>query len=159
VYKYANSATYYGHTRTSLRRIALGSSPSYLLRAQRVGAQVSEIAVRRATLARVCGRSGFWERIRDVHVLLALSARPTPIWFFVVGAVRETTTGILKIPLPVPTPTPATGAAPARPQRRCPRTPPGAPPPPPRAPPPPPRPPLPSDDVAAHVVEVYIFLN
>jgi hypothetical protein len=27
--------------------------------------QASEIIVRKATLARVCGRSGFWERTRD----------------------------------------------------------------------------------------------
>jgi hypothetical protein len=51
------------------------------------GEQASEIAVRRATLAWVCGRSGFWGVYSR---LLAPFARPTLIRFFVVGAVRGT---------------------------------------------------------------------
>jgi hypothetical protein len=53
----------------------------------RVGEQVSEIAFRRATLARVCGRSSFWGAYSR---LLAPSARPMLIRFFVVGAVCGT---------------------------------------------------------------------
>jgi hypothetical protein len=49
----------------SLRRIALSLLLSHLLRNRRVGEEASEITVRRATLARVCGRSGFWEHTRD----------------------------------------------------------------------------------------------
>jgi hypothetical protein len=52
-----------------------------------VGEQTSEIAVHRATLARVCGRLGFWGAYSR---LLALSARPALIKFFVVDAVRGT---------------------------------------------------------------------
>jgi hypothetical protein len=52
-----------------------------------VGEQASEIAVRRATLAPVFERSGFWGAYSR---LLAPSARPTLIWFFVVGTVRGT---------------------------------------------------------------------
>jgi hypothetical protein len=54
---------------------------------ERVGEQASEIAVHRATLARVCGRSGFWGAYSR---LLASSARPMLIQFFVVGVVRVT---------------------------------------------------------------------
>jgi hypothetical protein len=48
--------------------------------------QASEIVVRRATLARVCGQSGF---LGAYSRLLASSARPTQIRFLVVGAVRR----------------------------------------------------------------------
>jgi hypothetical protein len=50
-----------------------------------VGEPASEITVRIATLARVCGRSGFWGAYSR---LLASSARPALIRFLVVGAVR-----------------------------------------------------------------------
>jgi hypothetical protein len=49
-----------------------------------VGEQASEITVRRATLARVCGRSGFWGAYSR---LLASSTRPAMIKFLVAGAV------------------------------------------------------------------------
>jgi hypothetical protein len=49
--------------------------------------QASEIAVHRATLARVCGRSGFWGAYSR---LLASSARPTLIRFLIAGTVRGT---------------------------------------------------------------------
>jgi hypothetical protein len=45
-----------------------------------VGEQTSEIAVRKPTLARVCGRSGFWGVSSR---LLASSDQPTLIQFFV----------------------------------------------------------------------------
>jgi hypothetical protein len=53
-----------------------------------MGEQVSEIAVRRETLARVCGRSGFWGAYSR---LLASFARPVLIKFLVADAVRGTT--------------------------------------------------------------------
>jgi hypothetical protein len=49
-----------------------------------VGEQSSEIAVRRATLVRVCGRSGFWGAYSRP---IASSARPTLIQFFVIGTI------------------------------------------------------------------------
>jgi hypothetical protein len=52
-----------------------------------VGEQTSEIAVHRETLARVCGRSGFWGAYSR---LLASSARPTLIKFLITGVVRGT---------------------------------------------------------------------
>jgi hypothetical protein len=52
-----------------------------------VGEQASEIVHRRATLARVCGRSGFWEAYSR---LLASSARSALIRFLAVGTVQET---------------------------------------------------------------------
>jgi hypothetical protein len=52
-----------------------------------VGEQASKIAVRRETLARVCGRSGFWGAY---SWLLASSARLALIKFLVAGAVRGT---------------------------------------------------------------------
>jgi hypothetical protein len=52
-----------------------------------VGEQASEITVHRATLARVCRRSGFWGAYLRLH---APSAWPALIPFFVVGAVRGT---------------------------------------------------------------------
>jgi hypothetical protein len=47
---------------------------------ERVGERASEIAVHRGTLVQVCGRSGFWEAYSR---LLASSARPAPLRFFV----------------------------------------------------------------------------
>jgi hypothetical protein len=47
--------------------------------------QASEIAVHRETLARVCGRSGFWGAYSR---LLASSARSALIKFLVAGVVR-----------------------------------------------------------------------
>jgi hypothetical protein len=52
-----------------------------------VGEQAFEISVHRATLARVCKRSCFWGAYSR---LLAPSARPTLIQFFIVGDVRGT---------------------------------------------------------------------
>jgi hypothetical protein len=52
-----------------------------------VGEQASEVAVRMETLARVCGRSGFWGAYSR---LLASSARPALIIFLVAGAIRGT---------------------------------------------------------------------
>jgi hypothetical protein len=52
-----------------------------------VGEHAFEIIVRRATLARVCGQSGFWGAYSR---LLASSARPTLINFLVATAVRGT---------------------------------------------------------------------
>jgi hypothetical protein len=49
-----------------------------------VGEHASEIAVRRETLARVCGQSGFWGAYSR---LLALSTYPALIKFLVVGVV------------------------------------------------------------------------
>jgi hypothetical protein len=49
-----------------------------------VGEQASEVAVRRETLARVCGRSSFWGAYSR---LLDSSARPALIKFLVTGAV------------------------------------------------------------------------
>jgi hypothetical protein len=54
---------------------------------ERVGEQAFEIVVRRATLARVCGRLGFWGAYSR---LLASSARPALIKFLVVGTVWGT---------------------------------------------------------------------
>jgi hypothetical protein len=70
----------YEHSQTR----CISPSPSHLLRAQRVGEQASEIAVRGETLARVCGRSGFWGAYSR---LLASSARPTLIKLLIAGAV------------------------------------------------------------------------
>jgi hypothetical protein len=50
-----------------------------------VGDQASEIAIRRETLARVCGRSYFWGAYSR---LLASSARPALIKFLVAGVVH-----------------------------------------------------------------------
>jgi hypothetical protein len=72
----------------SLRRVAPSPFIFHLLWAQRVGEQASEIAVHRATLARVCGRLGLWGAY---SWLLAPSARPMLIWFFVVDTIRGTT--------------------------------------------------------------------
>jgi hypothetical protein len=52
-----------------------------------VGEQAFEITVRRATLARMCGRSGFWGAYSR---LLASFARPAPIKFLVADVVRGT---------------------------------------------------------------------
>jgi hypothetical protein len=54
---------------------------------ERVGEQASEIVVHRATLARVCGWPGF---LGAYSRLLAPSARPTLIRFFIVGTIRGT---------------------------------------------------------------------
>jgi hypothetical protein len=54
---------------------------------ERVGEQASEIVVRRATLARVCGQLGFWGTYSR---LLASSARLALIKFLVADAVRGT---------------------------------------------------------------------
>jgi hypothetical protein len=53
-----------------------------------VGEQASEIAVRRATLARVCGRLGFWSVLATARSVHSTSAEQV---FFVVSAVRGTT--------------------------------------------------------------------
>jgi hypothetical protein len=66
------------HTTNILRCVAYNPSLSHLLQAQRVGEQASKITVCRETLARVCGRSGFWG---------AYSARPALIKCLIVGAV------------------------------------------------------------------------
>jgi hypothetical protein len=59
---------------------------------KRVGEYASEIAVRRDTLARVCGRSGFLGSVLATARFICLtSAASVHIRFFVVGAVRETT--------------------------------------------------------------------
>jgi hypothetical protein len=52
-----------------------------------VGVQASEITIRRETLARVCGRSGFWGAYSR---LLASSAQPALIKFLAAGVVRGT---------------------------------------------------------------------
>jgi hypothetical protein len=54
---------------------------------ERVGEHASKIAVRRATLTRVCGRSSFWGAYSR---LLASSARPALIRFLVADAIRGT---------------------------------------------------------------------
>jgi hypothetical protein len=74
------------HT-NSIRRVAHSPFPSHLLRAQRMGEHVSEIVIRRATLAWVCERSGF---CGAYSWLLAPSAWPTLIRFLVASAVRGT---------------------------------------------------------------------
>jgi hypothetical protein len=80
-----NDSTVHTLSVSEALHIAIPVSPS--ASTESVGEQASEIVVRRETLARVCGRSGFWGAYSR---LLASSARPTPIKFLVVSAVRGT---------------------------------------------------------------------
>jgi hypothetical protein len=63
------------------------SFPSHLLRAQSVEEHASEIVVRRATLARVCGQSYFWGAYSR---LLASSAQSSLVNFLGAGTVWGT---------------------------------------------------------------------
>jgi hypothetical protein len=73
----------YTHTVSDALHTVIPVPPSASI--DSVGEQASEIAVRKATLARVCGLSGFWGAYSR---LLASSARLALIRFLDVGAVR-----------------------------------------------------------------------
>jgi hypothetical protein len=80
------NSTYEHRTISDALHIAISVPPS--ASTESVREQTSEIAVCRATLARVCWRSGFWGAYSR---LLASSARPALIKFLVIDAVRGTT--------------------------------------------------------------------
>jgi hypothetical protein len=85
VYKYVNSGCSFGYANISQTHCSQLIPVPPSASTERVGEQASEIAVRRATFARVCGRSGFWGAYSR---LLAPSAQPTLIRFLIVDVVR-----------------------------------------------------------------------